>query len=362
MRLDDLAPGLRLAVPWALAALAALPVWYWLVARRRRRGGGLTYPLAALGELPRTWRVRLQPLPDLLRMLVLACLIVGLARPQLGREREKITQQGVDIILALDVSASMLAEDVAPNRIEAAKRTIQRFVQRLTSDRVGLVVFAGRSFTQCPLTTDYGTVLELAGECRINMVGFDGTAIGEALANCVYRFETEALRRAGGEEAVVDRRAVSEAAKQRSRVVVLLTDGYNNTGRIQPIEAAQMAKVKNIKVHCVGLGSLEGAPVPYYRFGRRSYLQDRDGTLLITRLDEPNLKQIAATCGGQYFRAADAAALERVYQQIAAMEKNDIELKHVTNYEERFVVPLMVALALLLVELTLRATVLRVNV
>ncbi len=363
MSLDNLLPGLQLAAPRALWWLAALPFWLVLVRGRGRRTGGLTFPIAGLPDLPRSWRVKLLWLPDVLRCVVLACLIAALARPQLGREREKITQQGVDILLALDVSASMLAEDVRPNRIEAAKRTIQRFVQHLTTDRVGLVVFAGRSFTQCPLTTDYGTVLELVSEARINMVGFDGTAIGEALANCVYRFESDAVnqaRQAADDPATVDDEAAKALGKARSRVVIFLTDGFNNTGRVAPIDAAHIAKLKNIKVHCIGLGSPQGAPIPYYRNGRRTYLQAPDGSVLLSQLDERTLQDISSITGGRYFLATDAAGLEQVYRQIAAMEKHDIQVQHLTMYEERFLWPLCLGLALLLLELFLRATVLRV--
>ncbi len=358
MSLDALVPGLRLGNPWALCALVPLLLWWLTVTLGWRRRGALTFPLGDCGSLPRSWRVRLQPLGDLLRWLVLVALVVALARPQVGREREKITQRGVDIMLALDVSASMLAEDVQPNRIEAAKRTIIRFVSRLTNDRVGLVVFAGRSFTQVPLTTDYGLVLELVGECRINMIGFDGTAIGDALANCIYRFRNEARRRAGPE---ADAAKAEADALKRSRVIVLLTDGFNNTGHLAPLEAAEMARVKNIRVHCIGLGSPEGAPVPYYRFGQRMYLQTPDGRPLITGLDEQNLRSIANITGGQYFRATDAEGLERIYRQIAEMEKHDVEIKRLMQYDERFVGPVILALGLLLVELLLRTTVLRVN-
>lgn len=365
MNLSQFVPGLQLAMPQALWLLAVLPFWLVLVRARGRRLGGLTFPVAGLPALPRSWRIKLLWVPDALRCLALACLIVALARPQLGREREKITQQGVDVLLALDVSASMLAEDVRPNRIEAAKRTIQVFVRHLGTDRVGLVVFAGRSFTQCPLTTDYGTVLELVSEARINMVGFDGTAIGEALANCVYRFESDAVnqaKQAAGDPAAVDAEAAKEAGKARSRVVILLTDGFNNTGRVEPLDAAHIAKLKNIKVHCIALGSPQGAPIPYYRNGRRTYLQAPDGSVLLSQLDEQTLQQIAGITGGQYFLATDAAGLERVYRQIATMEKHDIEVQHLTMYEERFLWPLCLGLALLLLELFLRATVLRVVV
>lgn len=355
MDLGWLLPDLRLGNPWALLAWPALLVW-WLYLRARRRGrGGLTFPHAQLtGGLPKSWRVRLSGLPDLLRLLTLALLIAALARPQLGRQRERINQKGVDIMLALDVSGSMRAEDIPPDRLAVAKRTIRRFVARLRTDRVGLVVFAGRSFTQCPLTTDYQVVVDLLDECHIGMVRFDGTAVGEALANCVYRFENESRRRM----AATGASQADEA--RRSRVVVLLTDGFNNTGRVMPDEAAAMARVKNIRVHCIGLGTVEGAPVPWFYGGQRRFLTNPDGSLLITRLDEQTLQDIARTTGGQYFRATDAAALDRIYQRIAEMEKHEIEIEKITHHEERYLIPLAAALALLLFELLLRSTALRV--
>ncbi|MBI2302758.1 MAG: VWA domain-containing protein [Armatimonadetes bacterium] len=351
MNLGWLAPGLRLASPWALVLLAALPFWLIAVRRRQRGGGGLRFPHAGqLYGLPRSWRVRTAPLGDVLRLTVLISLCVALARPQMGFQRDKVKQKGVDILLALDVSGSMRAEDVGTNRLEAAKQTILNFLTRLDTDRVGLVVFAGRSFTQCPLTTDYGMIAQLLDECHIGMVPFDGTAIGDALANCLYRFQSDAERREGK----------SLKASGRSRVVILLTDGFNNTGRVQPGDAAVMAKVKGVRVHAVGLGTLEGAPVPVTQFGQRAYLQNEDGTLLIASLDERSLRTIADITGGQYFRATDAAALDRIYQKIATMEKHDIEIEHVVDHEERFLAPLLTALLLLTAELLLRATVWRV--
>lgn len=354
-------PNLRLAQPGLLVLLGLLPIWWWLLRRSRRQRGGLTFPHAGLLEgLPRSWRVRLQWLPDALRALALVLLIVALARPQSGRVTEKIKQQGVDIMLALDVSGSMRAEDMPPNRLEVAKVVIRRFIERLTTDRVGLVVFAGRSFTQCPLTTDYGVLVELLRDTHIGMVEFDGTAIGEALANCVYRFTAQDE---AAPDQTVEETAASSAADsaEGSRVVVLLTDGYNNIGRITPREAAAMAKVKGIKVHCIGVGSLEGAPVPWYSQGRRIYLQNPDGTLLITRLDEPTLQDIAAITGGQYFRATNAQALDEIYARIAEMEKHDIQIERLLEHDEQFLLPMLLALAVLAVELWLRATSLRVT-
>lgn len=349
MGIPWLDPALRLANPWALAALAALPLWLGWRALRRRRDGGLCYPqLAWLGPLPVSRRLRARPLLELLRVGALVAVALALARPQLGRERERVHQRGVDIMLALDVSGSMTAEDIGPNRLEVAKATIRKFVERLTTDRVGLVVFAGLSFTQCPLTTDYGVLVDLLRECHVGMVNYDGTAIGDALAKCVLRFEGElGVRPAAPGDA-------------RSRVVVLLTDGINNTGMIDPLQAAAIARRKGIRVHAVGVGSLEGAPVPQIRGGRRAYAANPDGTLQIARLDEPTLRSIADITGGQYFRAADAQTLERIYRRIAEMEKHDIEIEHLTVHEERYLTPLWVAIGLLLLELGLRAAWLRV--
>lgn len=351
--LDSLLPGLSLANPAALGLLLLLPGWLWAVRRKRRATGGLVFPSRLWFDgLPRSPRVRLEPLPDLLRALVLVALALALSRPQWGHQTEKIEQKGVDIMLALDLSGSMTAADVPPSRCEVARACLLRFLDRLKSDRCGLVVFAKMSFTQCPLTTDYAVLAAMARQCTVGMVDADGTAIGDALANCLYRLKTKHERETPG-----------AAPEERSRVVVLLTDGENNEG-LDPLKAAQVAVTEGVRIHCIGLGTLDG-----------SYLQARDadgqasgyllgphGQRMVSRLNEPQLQQIAEMTGGLYFRATDAESLDRIYQRIAEMEKHTIEVRKETRHEERFVWPLAVALGLWLLELLLRATWLRVEV
>ncbi|HIE51005.1 MAG TPA: VWA domain-containing protein [Armatimonadetes bacterium] len=340
--------SLRFVYPWVLPLLGLLPLLAWR-SRQRPPRGVLFSDTTLLRGLRPSLRVRLRPLLKGLRYTTLGLLILALARPQGLYEREKVTQRGVDIILALDVSGSMRAEDFPPNRLTVAKRVIAEFIQGLRHDQVGMVVFAGRSFTQCPLTVDYGILLDLLEEVDIGMVAMDGTAIGEALANAVYRFEMETRRR--GQKG---------ANPSRSRVIVLLTDGENNHGRVEPLFAAEMARVKGIRVHTVGLGTPEGVPVPYdTRTGRR-YYRNPDGSLLITRLDEKLLRQIAARTGGVYFRATDPNALTGIYRQIRMMEQHAIEIERVAQRREGYLWFVVPALVLLGLETVLGATWLRV--
>ena len=298
--LSPLLPGLRLAQPWALVALALLPLWLWLLRGRARRDGGWHLPaLGWLDRLPRSPRQRLVWLPNALRAAVLVLLVLALARPQLGREAQKVRQKGVDIMLAVDVSLSMLARDVQPNRIEAAKVAVRQFLRRSQTDRVGLVVFSGRAFTLCPLTSDHAVVSDLVERCRINMIDSQGTAVGDAVGVC--------LNRLAAPEA-------PDETKQRSRVVVLLTDGESNAGLLAPHEAAEAAKRAGVRVHCVGVGSLAGAPVPVImNDGREGFMTNQDQSLYVTRMEEGELRDVAQTTGGEYYRATDAEALDRIY-------------------------------------------------
>jgi Ca-activated chloride channel family protein len=329
-----------------------LPLWLWRLRAAGRQRGGLALPMGAwFDDLPRSPRQHLAWLPDALRLLVLVALALALARPQVGRQTERLTQHGVDIMLALDLSGSMMAEDIRPNRCEAAKACLLRFLDRLQSDRAGLVVFAGRSFTQCPLTTDYGVLATMVAQCRVGLVAVDGTAIGDALGTSLYRLKTKA-----------ERARPTPESDARSRVVVLLTDGENNTGELEPSDAAALATAEGVRVHCIGLGTPEGAYLPEYWEGQRSgWLTDRYGRRMVSRLDEAGLQAIAARTGGVYFRATDAESLDRVYQRIAKMEKHTIEVRKQTRWEERFTLPLTIALVALLLELLLRATWLRVE-
>jgi len=243
-----------------------------------------------------------------LRLLALAVLIVALARPQgEGRWIEE-KRYGIDIMLALDISGSMRAEDFQPaNRIEAAKHVLKEFIARNAENRIGLVAFAGRSLTLCPLTTDTRTVSDLVDRISFDTVDQDGTAIGDGIGNCLYRLE--------------DRSA-------KSRIIVLLSDGENNSGYLQPLDAARMAASRRVRIYTVAVGKPGGAPIPLVdAFGRRFYVRNRDGSLFLPQIDEATLARIAQVTGGRYFRATDTPALESAYREIASLERSEMPVQ-----------------------------------
>jgi Ca-activated chloride channel family protein len=254
-----------------------------------------------------------------------------LARPQSTSKEEKITTKGIDIVLAMDVSSSMLAEDFRPkNRIEAAKMVAKEFIKGRKNDRIGLVVFAGESFTQCPLTLDYGVLYTILDHLKVASKDWDGTAIGMGLATAINRLKD---------------------SKAKSKVIILLTDGRNNRGQIDPITAARMAKAFGIRVYTIGTGTRGTAmyPVQDPLWGTR-YVPMR------VDIDEDLLRQIARITGGKYFRATSTEKLREIYKEISKMEKTKIEVKEYTRYEEFFVYFLALALVLLLAEVVLANT------
>lgn len=279
---------------------------------------------------PRTaW---LTHLPVVLRTLAVAFLIVALARPQSSSSWQDVTTEGIDITLCLDVSTSMLAEDFKPNRLEASKKVAMNFMQGRPNDRMGLVIFAAESFTQCPLTTDHSILLNLFKDVKTGMLQ-DGTAIGLGLATSVQRLKD------------------SEAI---SKVVILLTDGDNNAGAIAPITAAEIAKEFGLRVYTIGVGTRGTAPFPFTDpFGRTRY-QDME-----VRINEPLLKEIAEMTGGKYFRATDNAALESVYAEIDKLEKSKIDVTEYRKRKEEFLPFAALALLFLLGEIIVRQTLLR---
>jgi Ca-activated chloride channel family protein len=272
-------------------------------------------------------------LVTILRISALLFIIIAAARPQYGHGEEKTITEGVDIALCLDVSGSMLAEDFAPNRMEAAKAVVRDFVEEMDGNRIALVAFAGKSLTQCPMTTDFNIIQQLIGELSTEAVTQNGTAIGDALGNAINKFTDE---------------------KAKSKLIILLTDGENNTG-LDPELAARIAYDKGIRVYTIGVGTTEGAPVPYYQMGQKYYY--RQGTqLLKTRLDEEMLQKIASLTQGKYFRATDNTSLRQVYEEIAQLEKHKIETKKYTVYNELYGYFLIPGLLLFVVELLLFTT------
>ena len=324
----------RFEDPLFLLLLGAVPVLaWWYVARGRRNRGSLTHPdVAGLARADRGEGRWLQHLPAALRGLALVCFVVAFARPQTGVTGENVVTEGIDIVLALDISSSMLAEDLTPNRIEAAKAVAADFAGGRGNDRIGLVIFAGKAFTQAPLTLDHSVVVSLIGELEVGMIE-DGTAVGMGLATAVKRLQA------------------SEAA---SKVVVLLTDGRNNRGEIDPVTAAQAAQALGVRVYTIGAGSRGTARVPITdRFGNRRYVTTR------VDVDEPTLRTTAETTGGRYYRATDRESLEAIYREIDELETTEIEVENFTSYGERFHIPLLLGLFLLLAEVVLGRTWLR---
>ena len=264
-------------------------------------------------------------------MLAVALLIIALARPQSFQSGENIYSEGIDIAMVLDISGSMLAEDLKPNRLEAAKKVIDDFVQARTSDRIGLVVFARDAFTQCPLTIDYSVLRNLLNEIKSGMIE-DGTAIGNAIANGVNRLK--------------DSRA-------KSKVMILLTDGVNNAGEVDPISAAQIAREFNIRVYTIGVGTRGEAPYPVQTpFGTRYQM-------VPVEIDENVLKEIAKTTDGEYFRATNNRKLEEIYNTIDKLEKTKLEITSYRNAKELYYSWLGSGIILLVLELGLSRTVLR---
>jgi Ca-activated chloride channel homolog len=317
--------GLAFAVPWAL--LGILPVVGWLLWRRRRRPPALLHARSALlAEGPRRGRWTARALV-LLRATALLALVVAIARPRTGARIETLRGDGISIVIAMDISSSMLAEDFQPaNRLQVAKETAKEFIAAREADQVGLVSFAGEAPTQVPLTLDYPVVMAAVENLQPGQLE-DGTAIGTALVTATNR-----LRDAAG----------------RSRVIILLTDGENNRGAIDPRTAAQAAAAMGIRVHTVGIGSEGVAPVPVGRgvFGLR--YENRP-----VRIDEALLEDIAAATGGRYQRARDAEALRRTYQQIDALERAPMREARLVRFRDWYLWPLGIAMLALLAELAL---------
>jgi len=313
---------MRFASPYFLLLLLGCPVLYYLERIRRRSGpiGSLMY--SVLGNVPRTRRAWLAANLYWARIGAFALFAVAMARPQLVQNLEEITSEGIDIILALDVSGSMAAEDFRPkNRLAVAKDVVADFIAGRRGDRIGLVIFAGISITKCPLTTDYGVLTSLLGSVELGQIE-DGTAIGNALANCANRLRP---------------------SKVKSKVVILLTDGINNRGEISPLDAADITRTLKIKVYTIGAGTKGLAPYPIKdpALGVRY-------EMVPVELDEDLLKKIAGKTGGLYFRATDKATLEQVYSEIDRLERSKIESKTFRKYRELFVPMVWAGLILLL--------------
>ena len=321
------------AYPWVLYFILVVPILIaWYIWQGRKKQAAITYSsLKMFEKIPATFRERLRHLPFALRMLALVFLIIALARPQNFSAGQSVNAEGIDIAMVLDISGSMLAEDFKPNRLEAAKNVIDNFVSARTTDRIGLVIFSREAFTQCPLTIDYSVLRNLLGDIRTGMIE-DGTAIGNGIANGINRLKD------------------SDA---ESRVIILLTDGVNNAGEVDPISAAEIASTFGIRIYTIGVGTRGQAPYPVQTpFGTRYQM-------VPVEIDEVILKKIADITGGEYFRATNNRALEEIYNKIDKMEKTKIEITSYRNAKELFAGWLSIGFILLLLELLASKTILR---
>lgn len=309
---------------------------YWQWKRERHYYAELQIPtIQVFQSIPRSWRQRFRPLLLVLRLLTLIFLTVALARPQATAKGEQVTTEGIDIILAYDISGSMLAEDFRPNRVEAAKKVALDFIDGRPNDRIGLVVFAGESFTQCPLTIDHAVLKNLLKDIKSGMIE-DGTAIGMGLATAVSRLK--------------DATAGSEV---KSKVIILLTDGVNNRGFIDPLTAASIAQSFGIRVYTIGVGTIGTAPYPFQTpFG----IQYQN---VPVEIDEDLMRKIADLTGGKYFRATDDKKLKAIYEEIDQLEKTKIEVLKWQKRKEEFYSAAAVGGVFLLIELLLSLTVFR---
>jgi Ca-activated chloride channel family protein len=304
-----------------LLLIPALGVWYWF--RLRSKESYIRYPtLTPFASIKPTRKEQLRHIPFVLRLCALALILIALARPQSTSKVENVYSEGIDIVLALDISSSMLAEDLQPNRIEAAKDVAQEFINGRTNDRIGLVIFSSKSFTQCPLTLDYGVLKTLVKHVKTGMIE-DGTAIGLGLATAV---------------------ASLKDSKAKSKIIILLTDGVNNRGEIDPLTAAQLAQTYGIRIYTVGVGTNGQATYPVQtQFGIRYQM-------IPAEVDESMLIQIADRTGGKYYRASDNGKLKAIYKEIDQLEKTRIEVRSYRHHAEMFYSFAAVAFILMIVD------------
>ena len=315
-----------------LTLLIPYIIWYW----RNRKHSEPTMRVStvvAYYKAPKSWRQRIVHAPMLLRCLAFVMIVCVMARPQTRNSWDNKSVEGIDIMLAMDVSTSMLAEDLKPNRLEAAKNVAAEFVSGRPNDNIGLTIFAGESFTQCPMTTDHASLLNLLGSVRTDIAArgiiSDGTAIGMGLANAVSRLKE---------------------SKAKSKVVILLTDGSNNMGEISPMTAAEIAKSYGIRVYTIGVGTNKVAPYPMPVAGGVQYVN------IPVEIDTKTLSDIAQTTDGNFYRATNNNELKKIYRDIDKLEKTKFNVKHFAKRYEAYQPFALAALLVLLVEILLRIT------
>ena len=323
--------------PLFLVFLVVIPPLIYVYFRSRGTNQVVFPSLEALKKIKPSFAQRYRHILIILRSTAIVLFVIALARPQYGNKQTKVTTEGIDIVLAVDVSGSMLAEDFEIggrryNRLHVVKQVVKDFIMKRTNDRIGLVVFAGRPYTQCPMTLDYGMLLQLLDKVEIGMVE-DGTAIGSALGSSIERLKN---------------------TKAKSKVIILLTDGRNNSGEIDPFTAAEIARTFGIKIYVIGAGTKGLAPFPAFDiFGNKVMKQVK------VDIDDDALREIARITDGNYYRATDTESLKEIYGQIDKLEKTESDVTQYTEYNELFHYFLLSAFGLLFVELSLAKTKLR---
>ena len=322
---------------YLLLLLLIIPYIIWYVMYRKKTEPTLRMSdTFAFRYAPKSWKVKLMPFSMLLRLLVFVMIVMVLARPQTRNSWDSKTVEGIDIMLAMDVSTSMLAEDLRPNRIEAAKQVASEFIIGRPNDNIGLAIFAGESFTQCPMTTDHASLLNLLQNVRTDIAARglieDGTAIGMGLANAVSRLKD---------------------SKAKSKVVILLTDGSNNRGDISPSTAAEIAKSLGIRVYTIGVGTNKVAPYPMPVAGGVQYVN------VPVEIDTKTLSEIASITEGDFYRATNTNELRKIYKEIDQLEKSKLNVKTFSKRYEAYQPFALVAVLALLLEILLRVTIFR---
>ena len=317
--------------------LLIIPYLIWYVMFRKKSEPTLRMSdTFAFNYAPKSWRVKLMPLQLLLRIVTFTLIVIVLARPQTSNSWKNKSVEGIDIMLAIDVSTSMLAEDLKPNRIEAAKAVASEFIIGRPNDNIGLSIFAGEAFTQCPMTTDHASLLNLLQNVRTDIAArgliSDGTAIGMGLANAVTRLK---------------------GSKAKSKVVILLTDGSNNMGDISPMTAAEIAQSLGIRVYTIGVGTNKVAPYPMPVAGGVQYVN------MPVEIDTKMLAYIAAATEGDFYRATNTAELKNIYKEIDRLEKSKLNVKKFSKRYEAYQPFALAAAIALLLEILLRITVFR---
>jgi len=322
---------------YLLLLLLLIPYLLWYILYRKRSEPTFTMSdTYAYNSIKKSWRMRILHLPVFLRIVTFICIVIILARPQIHNSWGNKSVEGIDIMLAMDVSTSMLAEDLKPNRMEAAKKVAAEFISDRANDNIGLTIFAGEAFTQCPMTTDHASLLNLLQGVRTDIASrgliADGTAVGMGLANAVSRLKE---------------------SKAKSKVIILLTDGSNNMGDISPLTAAQIAKSLGIRVYTIGVGTNTVAPYPVMVGGTTQYVN------VPAEIDTKTLKDIAQSTDGGFYRATNNAELKEIYNDIDRLEKTKMDVKKFSKRYEAYEPFALIAILSLLLEILLRLTILR---